>query len=134
MQTLTVNLGDRSYQILVGAGLLARAGELLKKSGLGGKVAVVTNPTVAQLYLDAVCAALTGAGFQATPVLVPDGEAHKDLKSLASIYDRLIGERFERRACILALGGGVIGDLPGFAAATYLRGVPYVQVPTTLLA
>jgi 3-dehydroquinate synthase len=134
VQTLTVNLGDRSYPIFVGPGLLPRAGEFLKRAGLRGKVAVVTNPTVAQLYLDTICGALANAGFQATPVLVPDGEAHKDLKSLASIYDRLIDDRFERGACILALGGGVIGDLAGFAAATYLRGVPYVQVPTTLLA
>ena len=134
MQTLTVNLGDRSYPIFVGPGLLPRAGEFLKQAGVRGKVAVVTNPTVAQLYLDALCEALTSAGFQATPILVPDGEAHKDLKSLASIYDRLIDDRLERSACIVALGGGVIGDLAGFAAATYLRGVPYVQVPTTLLA
>ena len=134
MQKLTVNLGDRSYEILVGAGLLSRAGEFLQRAGLRGKVAVVTNPTVAQLYLDTICEALAGAGFQTTPVLVPDGEENKNLKSLVSIYDRLIGDRFERRECILALGGGVIGDLAGFAAATYLRGVPYVQVPTTLLA
>jgi 3-dehydroquinate synthase len=134
MQTLTVNLGDRSYPIFVGPGLLPRAGEFLKQAGVRGKVAVVTNPTVAQLYLDALCEALTSTGFQATPILVPDGEAHKDLKSLASIYDRLIDDRLERSACIVALGGGVIGDLAGFAAATYLRGVPYVQVPTTLLA
>ena len=134
MQTLTVNLGDRSYPIHVGSGLLPRAGEFLKRAGLRGKVAVVTNPTVAQLYLDAICEALASAGFQATPLLVPDGEAHKDLKSLASIYDRLIDDRFERGACILALGGGVIGDLAGFAAAITRRGLDMVQVPTTLLA
>ena len=134
MQTLTVNLGDRSYPIFVGSGLLLRAGELLQQAGLRGKVAVITNPTVAQLYLDATSEALTSAGFQVIPVLVPDGEDHKDLKSLAAIYDRLIADRLERRSCVLALGGGVIGDLAGFAAATYLRGVPYVQFPTTLLA
>jgi 3-dehydroquinate synthase len=134
MQTLTVNLGDRSYPIHVGAGILDRAGDLLKQAGIRGKVAVVTNPTVAQLYLDPLHEALTNAEFEVTPVLLPDGEEHKDLKSLASIYDRLISERFERKSCVLALGGGVVGDLAGFAAATYLRGVPYVQVPTTLLA
>jgi len=89
---------------------------------------------VAQLYLDLVHEALSHARFEVLPVLIPDGEEHKDLKSLASIYDRLIGERFERNSCVLALGGGVVGDLAGFAAATYLRGVPYIQVPTTLLA
>ena len=134
MRTLTVNLGDRSYPIYVGAGIMERAGEFLKQAGLGGKVAVVTNPTVAQLYLDPIHEALSKADFQVTPVLLPDGEEHKNLKSLATIYDHLISERFERKSCVLALGGGVIGDLAGFAAATYLRGVPYVQVPTTLLA
>jgi 3-dehydroquinate synthase len=101
---------------------------------LAGKVAVVTNPTVAQLYLDAVHGALDYAGFEVVPILVPDGEEHKSSKSLTTIYDRLIAERCERKSSVLALGGGVIGDLAGFAAATYLRGVPYVQVPTTLLA
>jgi 3-dehydroquinate synthase len=134
MQTLTVNLGNRSYPVHVGAGLLERAGELLRQAGVRGKVAVVTNPTVAQLYLDPLHEALANAGFEVTPILVPDGEEHKNLKSLVSIYDRLIGERFERQSCVLALGGGVVGDVAGFAAATYLRGVSYVQVPTTLLA
>jgi 3-dehydroquinate synthase len=134
MQTLTVNLGDRSYPIYVGAGILEQAGEWLKQAGLRGKVAVVTNPTVAQLYLDSVHEALTNADFEVMPILLPDGEEHKNLKSVASIYDHLIGERLERKSCVLALGGGVVGDVAGFAAATYLRGIPYVQVPTTLLA
>lgn len=134
METLTVNLGDRSYPIHIGEGILSRAGEFLKQVGLRGRVAIVTNPTVAQLYLDSVHEALTRAGFEVTPILVPDGEEHKDSQSLSVIFDRLIGDRFERKSSILALGGGVVGDLAGFAAATYLRGVPYVQVPTTLLA
>ena len=134
MQTLNVNLGARSYPIYVGTAILARAGEFLTQAGLRGKVAVISNPTVAQLYLDAIDRALRQSGFQVVPILLPDGEEHKDLVSLQTIYDRLIAERLERKSCILALGGGVIGDLAGFAAATYLRGVPYVQVPTTLLA
>jgi 3-dehydroquinate synthase len=134
MATLTVNLGDRSYPVHVDSGILRRAGDFLTEAGFHGKVAVVTNPTVAQLYLDTLDTALTGAGFEVVPVLLPDGEEHKDLQSLAVIYDRLIAERLDRRSCVVALGGGVIGDLAGFAAATYLRGVPYVQVPTTLLA
>ena len=134
MQTLSVSLGDRSYPIYVGDGILVRAGEFLAQAGLNGKVAIISNPTVAQLYLDPIHEALTHAGFEVTPVLVPDGEEHKDLKSLASIYDRLIADRFDRKSCIMALGGGVVGDLAGFAAASYLRGIPYVQVPTTLLA
>ena len=134
MQTLTVSLSDRSYPIHVGAEMIERAGQLMQQAGLRGKVAIVTNPTVAQLYLDPVHEALSQAGFETTPVLLPDGEEHKTLKSLSTIYDRLVAERFERKSCVLALGGGVIGDLAGFAAATYLRGIPYVQVPTTLLA
>ncbi len=134
MQTLTVNLGDRSYPIHVGEGILPRAGEFLSQAGLRGKVAIVTNPTVAQLYLDAVHEALTDAGFEMIPILIPEGEEHKNLKTLASIYDRLITERLERNSCVMALGGGVVGDVAGFAAATYLRGIPYIQVPTTLLA
>ncbi len=134
METLKVNLGDRSYPIYVGAGILDSLGQRLRESGLAGKDAVVTNPTVAQLYLDAVHGSLDHAGFEVVPVLVPDGEEHKTFRSLTTIYDRLIAERCERKSSVLALGGGVIGGLAGFAAATYLRGVPYVQVPTTLLA
>jgi 3-dehydroquinate synthase len=134
MEILNVNLGDRSYPIYVGAGILDSLGQRLREAGLVGKVAVVTNPTVAQLYLDAVHGSLDYAGFEVVPILVPDGEEHKTFKSLTTIYDRLIAERCERKSSVLALGGGVIGDLAGFAAATYLRGVPYVQVPTTLLA
>jgi len=134
MQTLQVNLGERSYPIHIGAGNLARIGEFLEQAGLRGKVAVVTNPTVAPLYLETVGNALQEAGFSVVPVLIPDGEEYKTIKSLQIIYDCLIRERLERKSCVLALGGGVVGDMAGFAAATYLRGVPYVQVPTTLLA
>lgn len=134
MQTLNVNLGERSYPIHIGAGNLVRIGEFLEQAGLRGKVAVVTNPTVAPLYLDTVGNSLKQAGFSVIPVLIPDGEEYKTFKSLEIIYDCMIAERLERRSCVLALGGGVVGDMAGFAAATYLRGVPYVQVPTTLLA
>jgi 3-dehydroquinate synthase len=134
MQTLSVNLGERSYPIHVGDGILSTVGDLLQQAGLGGKVAVITNPTVAQLYLDTIHDSLSLAGFEVTPVLIPDGEQHKDLKSASAIYDQLIAKRFERQSCILALGGGVVGDLAGFVAATFLRGISYVQLPTTLLA
>jgi 3-dehydroquinate synthase len=134
MQTLNVNLGDRSYPIHVGENILDRLGEFLDRGGLRGKVAVISNPVVAQLYLDPVHEALSQSGFAATPILIPDGEEHKNFSSLATIYDGLVRARLERQSCVLALGGGVVGDLAGFAAATYLRGIPYVQVPTTLLA
>ncbi len=116
MKTLKVNLGERSYPIYVGAEILARAGELLAQAEFRGKVAVVSNTTVAELYLEPVCRALAQAGFQAVPILLPDGEVHKNLASLEAIYDRLIAERFERKSCVMALGGGVVGDLAGFAA------------------
>jgi 3-dehydroquinate synthase len=134
VRTLTVELGPRSYPIHVGEDLLGRLGEYLKSVGLRGQVAVVTNPTVARLYLEQVNQALMRAGFESTSVLIPDGEEHKSIDSMTLIHDHLIGARLERRSCVVALGGGVVGDLAGFAAATYLRGVPYVQVPTTLLA
>jgi 3-dehydroquinate synthase len=134
MQTLTVNLGDRSYPIHVGENIFDRLGEFLDGLNLRGKAAVISNPVVAQLYLDPIHDALSQAGFEVTPILIPDGEEHKNLGSLATIYDGLIKARLQRRSCVLALGGGVVGDLAGFAAATYLRGVSYVQVPTTLLA
>jgi 3-dehydroquinate synthase len=134
MKTVTVRLGDRSYPINIGKGILSSTGELLQSEGLRGKVAVVTNPTVAKLYLENVTQSLTQAGFEPLRILVPDGEEHKNQHSLARIYDCMVSARLERKSCVLALGGGVIGDLAGFAAATYLRGIPYVQVPTTLLA
>lgn len=134
MRTLKVSLGDRSYPIYLGEGLLSRAGEFLKEVGCGEGIGIVTNPTVAGLYLKPVQEALARSGFRVTSILVPDGEEHKNLKSLAAVYDQLIRGRFERSSCVMALGGGVIGDLAGFAAATFLRGIPYVQLPTTLLA
>ncbi len=134
MRTLTVNLGDRSYPIHLGEDVLTRVGELLRQAACGEKVGIITNPTVAGLYMRPVEEALSRSRFKVTPLLVPEGEEHKSLESLSAIYDRLISERFERNSSLMALGGGVIGDLTGFAAATFLRGIPYIQVPTTLLA
>ena len=134
MRTLKVNLADRSYPIHLGEGILSRAGELVREAGCGEKIVIITNPTVAGLYQKPVQESLTRSGFRVTAIVLPEGEEQKNLASLSTIYDRLVGERFERGSSVLALGGGVIGDLAGFAAATFLRGIPYVQVPTTLLA
>ncbi|MGH9821055.1 MAG: 3-dehydroquinate synthase family protein, partial [Pyrinomonadaceae bacterium] len=134
MQTLTVNLEKRSYPIHIGEGVMSSAGKFLQEAGLKGRVAIVTNPTVAQLYLDNLHESLQQFGFAVTPILIPDGEEYKTLTTLSKIFDSLISQRFERQDCVLALGGGVVGDLAGFAAAIYLRGVPLVQIPTTLLA
>jgi 3-dehydroquinate synthase len=134
MRTLTVNLGERSYPIYVGEDLLGQTGEILRRVGLGKKVGVVTDAKVGELYLKPVEESLRREGFSVTVVSLPEGEEHKNLEAVSAIYDRLIGERFERGSFLLALGGGVVGDTTGFAAATFLRGISYVQVPTTLLA
>jgi 3-dehydroquinate synthase len=131
MRTLTLDLGPRSYPIHIGSGLLARPG-LLAAAIPGKRVAIVTNETVAPLYLEPVRHAL--AGFAPLEIVLPDGEQHKTLDTLNRVYTRLLEERCDRGTTIVALGGGVIGDIAGFAAASYQRGVPFVQVPTTLLA
>ncbi|MEW6300980.1 MAG: 3-dehydroquinate synthase [Thermodesulfobacteriota bacterium] len=135
METVTVNLGPRSYPIYVGAGLLNDLGTLLQERQLAaGRVAVVTDSVVGKIYKERVVRALTEAGFDPWVIEIPAGEDHKNLAWLAFLYDKLIEGRIERRAPLVAFGGGVIGDLAGFAAATFQRGIPLVQVPTTLLA
>jgi 3-dehydroquinate synthase len=133
-ETVWVELGGRSYPIVIGAGALDELGVQVR--GLYGpvRVAVVSNPTVARLYLTRVAELLRSAGCDVASVEIPDGEEHKTLASLAAIYDRLLAAGFERGSPIIALGGGVVGDVAGFAAATLLRGVPFIPVPTTLLA
>lgn len=133
MQTLEVSLGDRSYPIHIGNGLLTKA-ELLLPHLKRKQVAIVTNTTVAPLYLDNLSKTLIDAGVSVIPIVLPDGEAYKNSETLNQIYDALLQNRCERSTTLIALGGGVIGDLTGYAAATYLRGVPFIQVPTTLLA
>ena len=133
MQTLTVALGSRSYPIHIGAGLLARA-ELIVDRLPQKRAAIVTNTAVAPLYLAPLSRALEARGVAVVPITLPDGEAHKNWETLNRIFDALLEHRCERGTTLIALGGGVIGDLTGFAAAAYLRGVPFIQVPTTLLA
>jgi len=131
MKTLELDLGERSYPIYIGSGLLARA-ELLTSYIHGTRAAIVTNATVAPLYLAKVRAHL--ARYTPVEVILPDGEQYKTLEVLNRVFDALLQNRCDRQTTIVALGGGVIGDLAGFAAATYQRGVPFLQVPTTLLA
>jgi len=133
MQTLTVELGDRAYPIHIGQNLLAQPGLILPHLKRK-QVAVVTNTTVAPLYLEKFSAPLKGAGVSILPVVLPDGEQYKNAETLNLIYDALLANRCERNTTLVALGGGVIGDLTGYAAATFLRGVPFIQVPTTLLS
>ena len=131
MQTLHVDLGERSYPIYIGADLLSRS-ELLTAHIVGRQVAVVTNETVAPLYLAKLEQAL--AGYSVTSVVLPDGESFKNWETLQLIFDGLLSARHDRKTTIVALGGGVIGDMAGFAAACYQRGVNFIQVPTTLLS
>jgi 3-dehydroquinate synthase len=134
LETIRVGLGERSYDIHLGTGILARLGELCKGVSLAGHAAVITNPTVGALYLETVRESLLQAGFQVTVIEIPDGEEYKCGATLETIYDRLLDAGLHRGAFIVALGGGVVGDIAGYAAATFLRGIPFVQVPTTLLA
>ncbi len=131
MQSLDVDLGERSYPILIGEQLIDR-GELLAPHIRGKQVAIVTNDTVAPLYLERLMQSL--AGYTVTPVVLPDGEAWKNWETLQLIFDGLLSARHDRKTTIIALGGGVIGDMAGFAAASYQRGVNFIQVPTTLLS
>ncbi len=133
MQTLNVALGNRSYPIHIGQGLVSEASLIiphLKRK----QVAIVTNTTVAPLYLEKLAQPLRNAGIAVITIVLPDGEAYKNSATLNLIYDALLQNRCERSTTLIALGGGVIGDLTGYAAATYLRGVPFIQIPTTLLS
>ena len=133
MRTLKVALGERSYPIHIGPRLLERVDLVLPhlKTPLA---AIVSNETVAPFYLETLAAALRAGGVKVTEIVLPDGEQHKNWQTLNKIYDALLGNRCERSTTLIALGGGVIGDLAGFSAATYQRGVPFIQVPTTLLS
>jgi 3-dehydroquinate synthase len=133
VRTLTVALGERSYPIHIGEGILKRCGELLPPQA-SRRAIVVTNPIVEALHLGTVQEALSAAGIRHEAIVVPDGEARKDWTTLHEIHTRLLELGAERSTVLIALGGGVIGDLAGFAAATYQRGMPLIQIPTTLLA
>ena len=133
MQTLQVALGERSYPIHVGQGLLARAHALLPLAR-GQRAVVVSNPVVAAHHLARLRDGLAAGGIASEVVLVPDGESHKSFATLQDLLTRLLELRADRATTLVALGGGVVGDLAGFAAAVYQRGIPFVQVPTTLLA
>lgn len=133
MESLNVELNERRYPIYIGSGLLDQA-ELLLPYLKQPRVAVVTNETVAPLYLARFVGPLRQRGIKVTEVILPDGEAHKDWGTLSRIFDRLLSDQCERSTTLIALGGGVVGDMTGFAASCYQRGAPFIQVPTTLLA
>ena len=134
MKTVHVNLGSRSYDILVGHGILDQLGQEYRRLGLGAKAAIVTNPTVSALYLSPVRKSLEDAGVSVHVVTVPDGEEYKTLETVGQIHGDLMKAGLDRTSCVVTLGGGVVGDMAGFCAATYMRGIDFVQVPTTLEA
>ena len=133
IQTLTVALAERSYPIHIGCGVLTRP-DLLVPHLKQKKAVIVSNTTVAPLYLELLRSTLENSGISVLPVILPDGEKFKNWETLNLIFDALLGAHCERSTTLIALGGGVIGDMGGFAAACYQRGMPFIQVPTTLLS
>lgn len=125
---------DRSYDILVERGSLSDLGQSISNLGFNGKCAVVTNPKVGGLYLEPCLKSLKSSGLNPMVIEIPDGEEFKNLDIASTVFDRLVDEKFERGSLLIALGGGVVGDLTGFVASAYLRGIPFIQVPTTLLS
>ncbi|MDD4873617.1 MAG: 3-dehydroquinate synthase [Dehalococcoidales bacterium] len=134
MKKINVELGNRSYEILIGSGLLNQTPDLLKEISTGKKLAIITNPVVRELYGNNLKETLSTGGFNVALLIVPDGEQYKSLETAGRLYTELAACFAERTTPIIALGGGVIGDLAGFVASTYMRGVPLVHIPTTLLA
>lgn len=132
--SVRVELGERSYDIVIGKGNLAGLGERLSEFGFSKRIAVVSNPTVFSIYGRSVIDPLKGYGFECLEILIPDGEEYKDYLWSYYILTELLKNRLDRRSCLIALGGGVIGDITGFVASIYMRGISFVQVPTTLLA
>ena len=134
MRIVPVSLGSRSYQIKVNSGLLARLGAECAALKLGQRCAVITDTNVGKKFAKAALKSLSASGFEPVLVMIPAGEKSKSLSVVEKCFDTLAKHRLERKSFIVALGGGVVGDLAGFVAASYLRGIPFVQVPTTLLA
>ena len=131
LQTLTVNLGERSYPIYIGENIL-EAGELITPHILGNQVVIISNETVAPLYLERLIKCIGQTPIET--IILPDGEQYKTLATLETIFNRLLTSHCSRDTTLIALGGGVVGDIVGFAAACYQRGIHFIQAPTTLLA
>lgn len=131
---MMVGLGDRSYSITVGSGLLDQVGAVLEKQGFVNPIPIITDDTVKDLYAERVKTSLEKKGYETDILSFPAGEPSKTLDTISILYDGMVQLKPERRSAVIALGGGVVGDIAGFVAATYLRGIPFIQVPTTLLA
>ena len=134
-QRIFVPLGERSYDIVIGDDLIGiRGAEIIASLGHGKRIALVTHPHLSKRYAEPLAAALNAHGFQTQMVFVAAGERSKNLAAVGRLYSEFLEAKLDRKSLVVAIGGGVIGDLVGFAAATYLRGISFVQVPTTLLA
>lgn len=134
LDTVRVELGERSYDILIGRGALSVLGERIRRVSGASRVMVVSNPTVFGLYGARVLENLEGSGFSVSCHCIPDGEEYKSLATASGAYETMVSAGLDRESLVVSLGGGVVGDLAGFVAATYMRGIPFVQVPTTLLS
>lgn len=134
MKTLTVNLGDRSYPIFIGTDIIAKTAAVLSDMDVKGRIAIVTDTTVGPLYADALQKAVSGAGFDSRICTLEAGEEHKRLIAVESLCGQFLEFGLDRSSAVIALGGGVVGDVAGFAAACFMRGIPYLQVPTTIVA
>ena len=134
MNKIRVELGERSYTIATGSGILKDIGKSLERFDFSKKAAIVSNPTVFELYGKTLASSLSDSGFEVIEIILPDGEEYKNLSSVERIYEQLLRMRFDRKSVLIALCGGVIGDITGYAASTYMRGIDFIQVPTTLLA
>ena len=134
MEKVRVKLGERSYDICIGSNILGEIGARLKSFKTSPKIAIISNPAVFNLYGKKVLTSMKKAGFDVKTVIIPDGEKYKDINTVQKIYGELLKHRLDRKSALIALGGGVIGDITGFVASTYMRGIDYIQIPTTLLA
>lgn len=134
MNTVKVNLGERSYQIYIEKEILNDVGRFLMNFELSRKIAVISNPIVWKFYGAKLTKGLKSSGFLPVKIIIPDGERYKNLRTVEKIYTEMLKAGIDRKGCVIALGGGVIGDIAGFVSATYMRGIKFVQVPTTLLA
>ena len=134
MEELTVDLGERSYDIKIGEDILVNLGQYLSQLEIGSKVLIISNPLVDSLYGTEVETAISEAGFEVKKALIPDGEKYKSLDTARDLYDAAVEAELDRTSSILALGGGVVGDIAGFIAASFMRGINFIQVPTTVLA
>ena len=134
MKTISVNTSSKSYEINIGRGLLKNCGDLIKNTLESNRIFIVTDDNVAPLYLDTVKKSLEDSGITSKHLILENGETNKNINSIMKIYESMQDAKISRKDTVIALGGGVIGDMTGFAASTYLRGIKYIQIPTTLLA